>query len=408
MPTTACLFLVMGEFGHIVTYAFCESERDLVAQRLFHFLTKRMERLGGPFEVNKVIAVYSDKCCNNAPPENHWTMRYFPSCTRAPLKDIWHGNETVARTLTEGHSLRDAFKSQLWSSTLKCETHTLNRVLDFYKKSSETGKQLKDRAMAKAEMMKQQKWRKRCITSIPRSTRLDMATDVSRLCLEMAKMDDDYKKDAQSKGISYRSLFTTGNPHTNTVGTKEAVDHLVEHLRKGCFSDPLPPREMCYPVSNKPPKDGGPPTNNSKRGTNLVEAGNRTGLQEAVANAKRQGSDLTHARYLVHTCNHNSKVDAKIEHLTGEKARPRDWFIMEALSEDLQQLTRTAVCNINCPPELDLNLHMEPIGELCQLCSHWEDRDREIAARLEDSPDVPEDPAPPPPDPEPAADEFGD
>ena len=133
----------------------------------------------------------------------------------------------------------------------------------------------------------------------------------------------------------------------------------------------------------------------------VVEAGNRTGLLEALGTATRQTSHLTHARHLVHCCRHNAMVDAKISHLTGRKPRPRDWFVMEALTEDLKQLTRTVVSELHHPPELDLAQHMEPIGELYQLCTHWEDRDREIAALLGNSPAVSTVQ-------QPMSDEFGD
>ena len=55
-----CLVVVMGECGHIVSYAQCEAESELVSQRLLFFLRKRMERLGGMPEVNKVIAACTD------------------------------------------------------------------------------------------------------------------------------------------------------------------------------------------------------------------------------------------------------------------------------------------------------------------------------------------------------------
>ena len=74
---------------------------------------------------------------------------------------------------------------------------------------------------------------------------------------------------------------------------------------------------------------------------------------------------------------------------------------MEALTEDLKQLTRTVVSELDHPPELDLAQHMEPIGELCQLCTHWEDRDRKIAALLGNLPAVSTVQ-------QPMSDEFGD
>ena len=106
------------------------------------------------------------------------------------------------------------------------------------------------------------------MTSIPRTTQLDMATKVAKLCQKTVELDQDDKDEADCNGVACRSVFTRSTPTTNCVGTKDAVDNFLEHLRKGCFSDPLPCQDMCYPFSNKPPKDGGPPRLNSKRGTN--------------------------------------------------------------------------------------------------------------------------------------------
>ena len=83
MGENKVLVVVAGEYGHIVSYAFCDSERDKVIERLFYFLRKWMERLAGPEAVNNVIAVYSDTCCNNSDPNEHWLPLIFPNCKRA-------------------------------------------------------------------------------------------------------------------------------------------------------------------------------------------------------------------------------------------------------------------------------------------------------------------------------------
>ena len=72
-------------------------------------------------------------------------------------------------------------------------------------------------------------------------------------------------------------------------------------------------------------------------------------------------------------------TDDKIAHLTGKKARPRDWFVREALKVDLGLLTRTVIDdNIEYPPEVDLSKYQEPVGQLYQLYEEWARVDREI------------------------------
>ena len=51
-----CLTVVMGEFGHIVSFAFSEAESDKVTQRLFYFIKKRIERVSNAAAVHDVVA----------------------------------------------------------------------------------------------------------------------------------------------------------------------------------------------------------------------------------------------------------------------------------------------------------------------------------------------------------------
>jgi uncharacterized Rmd1/YagE family protein len=57
--------LVFGEYGHIVSFAFAESESDENIQQLLYFLQQRILRLGGEEDVNAVVSAYSNVCCEN-------------------------------------------------------------------------------------------------------------------------------------------------------------------------------------------------------------------------------------------------------------------------------------------------------------------------------------------------------
>ena len=292
----------------------------------------------------------------------------FPGCKRAPIKDVWHGIETVAKTTAgSSHLLYDSFKRELWNAILKWTKPSVNAALECYVKKHANGRMARSKEVACEELFKSKFWRKRMINFIPADREESMTADIIQIYLKTRELDKDYANQARGEGKSYQYLFKQSAHNTNTLGTKEAIDHLVSHIRKGCFSDPLPPNEMSYPTTKDRPKDNGPFIYNRKHGTNVVEAGNKHGRIATVADASRQRSELSHRRFLVYSSQHNLMSDAKIAHLTGKKARPRDWFVREALNRDLQKLTRTSIDDkAYYPPEIDLSKHQEPIGELYQ------------------------------------------
>ena len=277
------------------------------------------------------------------------------------------------------HLLHDAFKKELWNAVLKWTQASINAALDCFMKRDPVGKLSKSKSVAFDEMFKSKQWRKRMKNFIPAGSEKQMANDIAQIYLQTKKADNDCAAKAREDGHAYQSLFTKTTPNTNTLGTKEAVDHFIQHILKGCFSDPLPPDQMSYPTTRDPPKDGGPFVYNRKRGTNIVESGNKTGRIATLSEATRQRSELSHKRYLIFVSLHNLMIDAKIAHLTGKNARPRDWFIREALSSGLTRLTRTVFDdNVDYPPEIDLSKYSEPIGELYQLYDEWERIDMEL------------------------------
>ena len=152
----------------------------------------------------------------------------------------------------------------------------------------------------------------------------ETANLIRKICRETEAMDNDYASQAKSQGKSYQRLFTKTTMNTDSLGTWDSVDNFLQHVEKGCFSDPLPPHEMSYPCADKPSLKGGPPEYNRRRGTNIVESSNKYGRIASVGDATRQRSELSDNRYLAFICKHNLMTNDKIAHLTGKKARPRD------------------------------------------------------------------------------------
>lgn len=149
---------VFGEYGHCLSFAFSSSEADCVIQRLIMFIRRRILRLGGMLLLREVIALYSDTCCEELKdPSQHWATKIFPSVTRAPLKDLFHGVTACLRGFDgPAHPLHNAFKSQLWEAMLLQETESFEMNLTCYMQNE--GKGLV-REVAASEMMKLQKYR---------------------------------------------------------------------------------------------------------------------------------------------------------------------------------------------------------------------------------------------------------
>lgn len=106
-----------------------------------------------------------------------------------------------------------------------------------------------------------------------------------------------------------------------------------------------------------------------------MESNNNHGTRAALGNASSQSSSLTHRKTLLFVL----KCDKHIEHITSKKARPRDWYVREPLLQDMSAHTDTMYDDgMECPPEFNMERHMEPIGELYQLHNDWTMVDRKF------------------------------
>lgn len=91
------LVKILGECNHVLTFAFCGAEGNMVKERLCWCLRLRCLRLGGPEALCKMVAGCDDLCCNNGDPKKHWLTALFPKCVRGFIKDMWHAVEQVKR-----------------------------------------------------------------------------------------------------------------------------------------------------------------------------------------------------------------------------------------------------------------------------------------------------------------------
>ena len=313
-------------------------------------------------------------CCNSGDPQKHFLRLLFPGCKPAFLKDVWHGIEIVKReTAGFAHQLHEGFVQELWHSILKWEATSEAAAYAHFKTYHKDGKLYNTKEAAMEAMYKIPRYKESIYNFIDIKDRERTAKRIEKVYETTKAMDLQYAAEAKAEGRAYKHFFQRAIPSMKQAGTEAAINNLLEHIRKGCFADPLPPFEMSYKASNKPHKDGGPPLLKRRRGPNTVELDNLHSNRRSVGYASRQRSSLTHKRLLLYVSEHNLMCDRNIEHITGKKARPRDWYTREALQEDMGQLTGGLFDDgMEYPPPINLSECMEPIGELYQLHNQWE------------------------------------
>ena len=111
----------------------------------------------------------------------------------------------------------------------------------------------------------------------------------------------------------------------------------------------------------------------------FVEINNKSGARATVDHVTRQRSDLTHKKFLLFTLEHNLACDKKIEHITGKKARRRNWFVRESLRNEVgEHVSGEMFPGEQYPGEFDESQHMEPVGDLYPQYKEWESIDRKL------------------------------
>lgn len=221
-------------------------------------------------------------------------------------------------------------------------------------------------------MMDKKDWRKRVYNYISKDDRQATINKMEAIREATRKLDREGYEKEKSEGRSYQWFWKLAVPTMDQIGTEAAFDNLISHIRKGCFADPLSVKSMSYPAHGRKITDGTPRPLFRRRGTNIVETDNQHSEEAVTGSVKRQRSKLTDMKLLLYVTEHNLKCDAKVEHIFSRPPLPRLWFIRRAIEEDLEDFTRTPFGEkVAYPPELDLEVHMEPIGEVYQQYCEW-------------------------------------
>ncbi len=135
----------------------------------------------------------------------------------------------------------------------------------------------------------------------------------------------------QHKG--YQSYILKPIP-TVRRGTKMEIENMCRHIRKGCYSYPLPPREMSICINPEDEYSDLIRIASTSQGESANKEINRLG-----ADIARQGAERAHERIWLRVHRFNIDKDGRLQKvLKIEEPRTLRWYLHEALFEENPQV----------------------------------------------------------------------
>jgi hypothetical protein len=345
------LCIICGQYGHVMSFAFSKSECSQVYQRMNYFLRKRCDRLGKSHEVQFAV---SDVCCEGLDdPSKHWVASVWPNVQRAPYKDLMHGQKKVFDgTRGASHELHRTFTSEMKDKCMLWDVRSQQHVFKLYKKEEqqpslthEIGIQL---------MMQSDKYRNKILNYIPNPQSL--AASVEEAYANLVADDDALNVDAQLQGKGYLSYIL--KPIRGVCrGTKAEIDNMCCHIRKGCYTYPLPPEMMAHKIN---PEDE---YSDLVRfaSTSQGEATNKQ-INRLTKDIGQQGAERGNKRLWLRVTRYNLDKDARLAKLLGlQKPRSLEWYLHEALLQKHPCTFGDLFGGMLFPPQLPEG-YFEPMG----------------------------------------------
>jgi hypothetical protein len=325
------LAIVFGEYGHVMTWAFAESEGKIeVYQRLNYFLRKRCEMIGAE-HAKAVQFAYTDTCCEGlTDPTMHWITDIWENCKRAPYKDLFHAQKKVMdATRGAKHDLHLPFCKALKKACMHFATELQNHV---YKLFCRQSKLKYSREVGIEKMMEQRQLKKKVKNYLPSKT--VMLNGIDEAFGKIVIEDQRLKNEAVLRGEGYRPYIM--KPVTGVRrGTCAEVENMKRHIRQGCLLDHFNVHQMNVAIDPDDEYSDLLRLRSTSQGESFnKQAGRLTtdiGCQTAVRG---------HKRLWLRIVRFNMDKDKRLfKVLKIEKPRSVEWYIHEALLRRHQSLS---------------------------------------------------------------------
>jgi len=355
------LCILFGQYGHILSFAFAADEKGPVFQRLHYFLKKRCDRLGKSHEPRFAV---TDTCCEGVTDvENHWVAQLWPNITRAPYKDLMHGQKKIFDA-TRGHShdLHKSFTSSVRDVCMLWDVASQKRIYKHYQKQERRPTLLAEVGIP--IMMKSDKYKKKIHNYIPDKKKL---AEGMKECYSDLLADEEVKRnDAAHQHKGYLSYVLKPIVGTRR-GTQKEVENMVWHINKGCYTYPIPTEEMAQRID--PDDDLSDLVRFAS--TSQGESANKQ-VNKMVHDVGQQSAIRAQQRLLLRVTRYNLDKDKRLAKvLKIKKPRKLEWYLHQALLNKHPSTFSGLFGGMSFPPELPDD-YFEPTGIDYGRYKEWE------------------------------------
>jgi hypothetical protein len=328
------LAVLFGACNHVISFVTPENESDLVFQRMNHALKQRFKTLhpNDNSAINEIEWAHTDTCCGGCKnPAMRWFALFWPSATRAPFKDLFHGEKRVFdSTRGPSHDLHLHFVEPVKQSFLGWETTSKLKAFETHKsdikKKRNAGSKTVIPQIGVEIMMKIAKYRKKILNFT--KPQADIIHGLESAFANVQLEDSRLKAKATMEQKGYKSYVLKEVPGIR-LGTQLELENIKSHVRKGCFDDPWGPARMSVSVSG----NDDDPEHDRLRGTSGGESFNKV-ANRLVEDVCRQGADRGNQRLWMRVTHHNLQKDEKHADVLGiKKTRTFHWCLHAALLE---------------------------------------------------------------------------
>jgi hypothetical protein len=158
--------------------------------------------------------------------------------------------------------------------------------------------------IAEDEVMKKPRYKKTISNFVPCGEEVEQAIAGAYEAIKELDARRAHEASIQNKG--YRKYLKKEIPDVQK-GAEKAVANALFHVRRGCWSDPLPMEQMNIPVDPDDPES----EKIRLRGTSGGESNNKV-VNRLVENIGQQGPELAYMKFLLRAHRWNIDIDRRL------------------------------------------------------------------------------------------------
>jgi hypothetical protein len=240
--------VVMDEFGHTISFSYCDKEEQREVLKLLLPLKERQKKLYNEGKISAEEAkypcgAYDDLCCNGGDPGIHPFPYIFENAARAPYGDVFHGLDAII-TVGSQHPEHKVFIRRLSFALYPYDAEHFNKVVKKIIDVDKCSEYVAIKKIYSYEKKFDQAYLKRYPAAINKQYE-----EVDKIFNEyLNKAEVIWRNDPTNRDRLALIIKGRRKPYKldGIGGTLNSIKNLKKHILKGCYQAPVSLDELYY------------------------------------------------------------------------------------------------------------------------------------------------------------------